>query len=138
MSISDDSRRLSKRLAAIPDQILRELRPALVRSAEDVADAAEQLVPEDTGDLLTTITVTGPGETTPRYAQGGANVTAGPNQALVTVGSEDVRYGHLVEFGSVDADAQPFLRPAWRLKRAKIERRITAAISKAIRKAGGK
>ncbi len=125
---------LTKRLNAIPDQILRDLRPALVKGAEDIADTAELLVPEDEGDLKNTITVTVPGGTTPRYAAGGGSVTARPNQALVTVGSEDVRYGHIKEFGSVTNEATPYMRPAFRLKKAKVMRRIQAAIGKAIRR----
>jgi len=130
------SEALSRRLGAIPQEVLKELRPALVKGAGEIADAMETLVPEDSGDLQNTITVTAPGETTPAYAAGGGSVTAKPNQALVTVGSPDVRYGHIVEFGSVKTEAQPFILPAFRLKRAKVMRRIARAISKAIKKAG--
>ena len=138
MSRVRGSKDLSDALRRLPDGILGDLRPALVRSAQDVADAAEALVPEAEGDLLGSITVTGPNETTPPYAAGGGNVTAMPNQALVTVGSTDVRHGHLQEFGTVHHAPQPFLRPAWRLKRRKVEARIRRAIAAAIRKAGGR
>ena len=55
---------LEQRLLAIPREVLAELRPALVKGAQDIADAMELLAPEDTGDLVNTITVTGPGGTT--------------------------------------------------------------------------
>ncbi|WP_306113272.1 MULTISPECIES: HK97-gp10 family putative phage morphogenesis protein [unclassified Roseovarius] len=136
MSITKDSKRLEKRLKAIPGDVLDGLRPALVKGAQDIADAMETLVPEDTGDLQNTITVTGPNDTTPAYAAGGGKRTAGPQQALVTVGSPEVRYGHIVEFGSVKTEAQPFMRPAFRLKKAKVMRRIQTAVNKVIKKAG--
>lgn len=129
---------LEKRLLAIPREVLRELRPALVKGAQDIADAMEQLAPEDDGDLVNSITVTGPGGTTPAYASGGGSVTLPENVAAVTVGSPDMRHGHLQEFGTVNHEAQPFMRPAFRLKKAKVQRRIQTAVSKAIRNAGGK
>ena len=53
------------------------------------------------------------------------------------MGNPDLRYGHMVEFGTVDTEAQPFMLPAFRLAKARVMRRITRAIGKAIRKAGG-
>jgi HK97 gp10 family phage protein len=127
---------LEARLLAIPNEVLAELRPALLKGAHDIADAMELLVPEDDGDLLGSIAVTGPNDTSPPYAAGGGSVTMKPNQAAVTVGNTDVRHGHLQEFGTVNHEAQPFMRPAFRLKRAKVMRRIATAVRKAIKKAG--
>jgi HK97 gp10 family phage protein len=127
---------LEARLLAIPNEVLAELRPALLKGAHDIADAMELLVPEDDGDLLGSIAVTGPNDTSPPYAAGGGSVTMKPNQAAVTVGNTDVRHGHLQEFGTVNHEAQPFMRPAFRLKRAKVMRRIASAVRKAIQKAG--
>ena len=127
---------LEARLLAIPNEVLAELRPALLKGAHDIAEAMELLVPQDDGDLLGSIAVTGPNDTTPPYAAGGGSVTMKPNQAAVTVGNTDVRHGHLQEFGTVNHEAQPFMRPAFRLKRAKVMRRIATAVRKAIKKAG--
>lgn len=137
MSRLKGSAALEKRLLAIPHEVLRELRPALLKGAHDIADAMEQLAPEDTGDLINTITVTSPGGTTPAYSAGGGSTTLKDNQAAVTVGSPDMRHGHLQEFGTVNHEAQPFMRPAFRLKKAKVERRIAAAVRKAIKANGG-
>ncbi len=136
MSLRDDSRRLGARLNAIPEEILAALRPVLLKSAEDVAANMRALVPVDEGDLKASIAVTGPGETTPAYAAGGGKRTANENQALVTVGNPEARHGHLVEFGTVKMEAQPFMRPGWRIAKPKIERRIKRAITAAIKKAG--
>ncbi|MBM1688830.1 HK97-gp10 family putative phage morphogenesis protein [Sulfitobacter geojensis] len=135
MSLSKQSDKLSKRLNAIPDAVVKKLRPALIKGAQDMQDAMELLVPEDTGDLANTITVTGPGETTPAYASGGGSTTLAENQAAVTVGSTDVRYGHIVEFGSARAEAQPFMLPGMRIAKPKALFRIQTAIGKAIRRA---
>ncbi|WP_127559065.1 HK97-gp10 family putative phage morphogenesis protein [Nioella ostreopsis] len=130
------SEKLDLRLSAIPAEVLAELRPALVKGANEVADNMRALVPVKEGKLHDSIEVTGPGETTPPYAAGGGSVTAKPNQALVTVGNEDVRTGHLQEFGTVHHDAQPFMRPGFRIAKPRVFRRIQRAISKAIKNAG--
>lgn len=127
---------LEKRLTAIPDEVLVQLRPALMKGAEEIADNMRALVAIDEGDLEASIAVTGPGETTPAYAVGGGTVTAAQNQALVTVGNPEVRTGHMVEFGTVDMDAQPFMRPGFRIAKPRVMRRIARAVGKAIKNAG--
>ncbi|WP_081894756.1 HK97-gp10 family putative phage morphogenesis protein [Ruegeria halocynthiae] len=134
-SLTEQSKRLEARLNAIPKEVVAALRPALVKGAEEMAANMRALVPVDEGDLKESITVTAPGETTPAYAEGGGRRTAGPNQALVTVGNEDVRHGHLQEFGTVKQEAQPFMRPGARLAKPRAQRRISRAIGQAIKKA---
>jgi hypothetical protein len=143
------SKRLAARLEAIPSEIVAALRPALIQSANDLAQVAKALAPDDKGDLVASIEVTPPGGVTPAYAQGGGRRKAGENQALVTVGNPDQRHGHLVEFGTKPhknggqfegtdhpgTDAQPFLLPAVRLTEGRNKRRIGRAIGKAVRKA---
>ncbi|MEL7800085.1 HK97-gp10 family putative phage morphogenesis protein [Sulfitobacter pontiacus] len=138
MSRLKGSAALEKRLLAIPQEVLAGVRPALVKGAEEVAANMRALVPVDEGDLKASIAVTGPGETTPPYAVGGGSVTAAPNQALVTVGNTDVRTGHMQEFGTVNHESQPFMRPGFRIAKARVLNRINRAISAAIKKAGAK
>lgn len=133
--LTEQSNILSARLNAIPSEVVKAVRPALVKGAEEYAAAMRALVPVDEGDLKESITVTAPGETTPAYAEGGGRRTAGPNQALVTVGNEDVRHGHLQEFGTVKQEAQPFMRPGARLAKPRAQRRISRAIGQAIKNA---
>lgn len=149
MSITKQSSdALAARLAAIAPQIRAKLVPALVKSAEEVAGRAEALAEASrrSGSLIDSIAVTKPGETTPAYAEGGASVQAGELQALVTVGNTDARHGHLVEFGTEPRQhkdgsstgkmpAQPFLLPAWRLSKTRVERRIARAITAGIKAA---
>ncbi|GGH56927.1 hypothetical protein GVY41_13920 [Frigidibacter albus] len=60
--MSDDlmrqSAKLARRLAAIPAEIVAQVRPALVQGAEDLATMARALVPDDEGDLSASIVVT--------------------------------------------------------------------------------
>ncbi len=135
MSLRKQSKALAARLNAIPQDVLDALRPALLKSGEEIAANMRALAEgsRDTGALIDSIEVTGPGETTPAYAAGGGRRTAHANQVLVTVGNPDVRYGHLVEFGSAKAEAQPFMRPGFRIAKPRVTARITRAISAAIR-----
>ncbi len=133
-SLTEQSRRLGERLKVIPEEVLRHVRPALIAGAEDVAQVMRVLAPEDEGDLKGSIAVTAAGDTTPAYAEGGGKRTAGPNEALVTVGNERVRHGHLQEFGTVKQEAQPFMRPGFRIAKPKVERRISRAVGRAVRK----
>ncbi|UWR82880.1 HK97 gp10 family phage protein [Phaeobacter inhibens] len=134
-SLTEQSKLLEKRLLAIPEAVVKAVRPALVKGAEETAAAMRALVPVDEGDLKASITVTEPGETTPAYAEGGGKRTAGSNQALLTAGNEGVRHGHLQEFGTVKQEAQPFMRPAARLTKPRAQRRINRAVGQAIKKA---
>ncbi|EEE36107.1 phage protein, HK97 gp10 family [Rhodobacteraceae bacterium KLH11] len=134
-SLTEQSNILSARFGAMAGEIEKALRPALVKGAEEYAATMRALAPRDEGDLIESIEVTEPGQTTPAYAEGGGKRTAGPNQALVTVGNEDVRHGHLQEFGTVKQEAQPFMRPGARLAKPRAQRRISRAIGQAIKKA---
>ena len=138
MSLRNQSKALERRLSAIPAEIVAELRPALIASGEELAAKMRALAEgsRDTGALIETITLTGPGETTPAYASGGGKRVANANQVLVTAGSPEVRHGHFVEFGTATIEAQPFMRPAFRLARARIMRRLNRAIGRAIKTAG--
>lgn len=134
--IEAQRRALERRLNALPASILAALRPALMLSGKDLARTMKTLAEpsRDTGALIKSIAVTGPGETTPAYAANGGKRTAAANQVLVTVGNEDVRYAHLVEFGTVESEAQPFFRPAWQMTKLKIMKRMDRAGRTAIRK----
>lgn len=142
------SEELARRLAAIPAEVLQSLRPALTKSVQEIAGDARALAESSrrTGALVESIEATAPGETTPAFASGGGRLTAGPNEAFVTAGDTDARHGHLVEFGTEERHhqdgtstgtmpAEPFLLPAWRLNKARAERRIKKAISDGTKKA---
>lgn len=127
--------RFQKRMAAIPKEVRAAIKPALLKSGAELQAAMRRLAEtsRDTGALIDSITVTGPGETTPPYSQPGGSKVVPENAVAVTVGNTDVRYPHLVEYGTTKAHAQPFFWPAFRLYRKRITRRINRAINKAIK-----
>lgn len=129
--------RLQKRMAAIPKEVRKATEPSLIKNANHVADTMRALAPDDpaTGepDLVTSIAVTGPGERTPPYSQPGGESTVPENAVAITVGNTDVRYPHLVEYGTKKAPAQPFFWPAVRLTRKRVTNSIKRAIGKAVR-----
>lgn len=136
--MSAQTDRLRRRLAAIPKAVKQSVTPALLKSGEEIAGRMRQLAPEDQGDLKASIAVTAPGQSTPPYSQPGGATVAGANQVLITAGGEDVRYPHLVEYGTTTAPAQPFFWPAYRLTRKRVAGRIKRAIGKAVREEFGK
>lgn len=149
MSITKQSSdALARRLAAIPREIVAKIQPAIQKSVNEIAGDARTLAQASkrSGDLLESIEATGPNQTTPAYATEGGRRAAHELQGFVTAGDADARHGHLVEFGTDErqhADgsstgkmpAKPFLLPAWRLNRTRVERRLNTAIRRAIREA---
>lgn len=135
MANDDGLLRFQKRMAAIPGEVKAAVRPALLKSGEELKATMQHLAEHsrDTGALLDSVAVTGPGETTPPYSQPGGSKVVPENAVAVTVGNSDVRYAHLVEYGTTKTQAQPFFWPAFRLHRTKITRRIKRAISKAVK-----
>ncbi|MEW9838090.1 HK97-gp10 family putative phage morphogenesis protein [Mesorhizobium marinum] len=133
MAKSAQIARLQRRIEAIPQAVREQVRPALMQSGEELAATMRRLAPVDEGDLRDSITVTGPGQSTPAYSQPGGSQIAGELEVLVTAGNSDVRYPHLVEYGTAHAAAQPFFWPAFRLGRKKLAGRIKRAVSKAVR-----
>lgn len=128
-------RSFQRRMVAIPEEVRAALKPTLLKSGEELKATMRHLAEHsrDTGALIDSITVTGPGETTPPYSQPGGSKVVPENAVAVTVGNSDVRYAHLVEYGTTKTQAQPFFWPAFRLHRTKITRRIKRAISKAVK-----
>lgn len=125
--------RLNRRMRAVPAAVKAAVVPALITSAEEIASRMKALAPEDTGALKDSIAVTPPGGTTPAYSQPGGSRVAAENQVIVTVGDHEVRYPHLVEYGTADAPAQPFFWPGFRLTRKRAANRIKRAIGKAVK-----
>lgn len=142
--MSRQTRRLQKRLRAIPKAVKQAVVPALMKSADEIAGRMRTLAPEDTGDLKDSIAVTPPGGTTPPYSQPGGSTVAGENQVLITAGNSDVRYPHLVEYGHSNGvngstvPPHPFFWPAYRLTRKRSANRIKRAIGKAVKDEWGK
>jgi hypothetical protein len=142
--LSAQTKRLARRLKAIPVAVKQAVVPSLIQSGNELAARMKHLAPKDTGALADSITVTPPGGTTPTFSQPGGSRTAAENQVLVTAGDEEVRYPHLVEYGhrasgfsEHDVPPHPFFWPAYRLSRKRIANRTKRAIRKAVREKWG-
>lgn len=128
----DDLMRAFDRAKKAPRQ---QITKALMTSANELADAQQHLAPKDTHALADSITVTGPSETTPPYSQPGGSRVAGETEVIVTAGNTNVRYAHLVEYGTSKSEAQPYFWPTVRLLRKRLQQRIDRAGRKAVRDA---
>lgn len=126
-----------RRMRAVPKSAREAVTPSLMKSAEEVAGAMKRLAESsrDSGALIDSIEVTGPGQQTPPYSQPGGQRVVGELEAAITVGNAEVRYPHLVEHGTKNAPAQPFFWPGFRLSRKRALNRIKRAIGKAIKEA---
>jgi HK97 gp10 family phage protein len=125
---------LLKRLDAIPKEVRKAVEPALIKSGAELQQTMQHLAPVDSGALRESIAVTPPGHAVPTDAKlGGASHIAKENEVIVSAGNFGAFYARWVEFGTVKTPAQPFFFPAYRLLRARIQRRLKRAISKAIR-----
>lgn len=144
-------RRLAKRLRDVPKRVEDDVARAALKGAEEIATMQRALVPRDDGDLARSIHVTRPGQSTPAHSQPGGRRVAGPMEAIVTAGNDDVRYAHLVEYGTAPhtnagqrpgtqhpgTAAQPYFWPGYRLVRQRVVSRVKRAISKAIKRESG-
>ncbi len=137
---SKDDNGLASTLAAIERarKAPREaILPALLKSGNELAQAQRMLAEtsRDTGALIGSIAVTPPGHSTPPYSLPRGSRVADETEVFVTAGNSDVRYAHLVEFGTAKAEAQPFFWPALRLLRKRLQTRIDRAGRKAVKDA---
>jgi HK97 gp10 family phage protein len=133
--VADDGglSRVQQRLRAIPIAVREAMQKPLKQSGDELAAMMKSLAPEDTGALKDSIEVTTAGNSTPPYSQPGGETVVAENAVMVTVGGEDVRYPHLVEYGTGKTHAQPFFWPSYHLLRRKIAKRLKRAASKAAR-----
>lgn len=134
--------RLQKRLAAIPANVRAAALPSVLKQAEAMAGTMRTLAPDDPAtsapDLKSSIRVTPAGQQTPAYSQPGGSMVVPENAVAITVGGEDVRYPHLLEYGTTKMQAQAFFWPAVRLHQARAKKAIKSAIGRAVRKNWGK
>lgn len=128
---------LNAAMRRLKDEPRAAMMKALSRSADRVANMQRHLAEtsRDTGALIKSIQVTLPNQTTPPYSQPSGSRVAKPNEVIITVGNSDVRYAHLVEYGTAKADAQPFFWPAVRLTAKKEQASINRTVKRAMKNA---
>ena len=104
---------LTSRIPVIIAQLDQKTVDALKDLAEDIADGARERVPVDSGALRDSIHVE----------------DRGHGVVAVVAGDTDVYYGHIVENGSVNAPAQPFLTPAYEAEKGNIAEILLSLVS---------
>lgn len=132
-SRSAQARRMHRRLKNLPKAVVAAATPALREAAEEIAADMRRKAPEKTGALKKSIAVTGPGEMTPDHSQPGGSAKVPEDTVAITAGNDEVRYAHLVEYGTDAAKAQPFFWPACRTGKKRAKAKIGKAIRKALR-----
>jgi len=140
MARNKDLTRIFAKLDAIPEALRKQIKPELMKGAEEIASLQRGFAEtsRDTGALIDSITVTGPGEQTPPYSQPGGRQTVPEGAVLITAGNSDVRYAHILEYGSSKTEAQPFFWPGYLLGRNKAVNRVNRAGRKIIRETWSK
>jgi len=129
-------RRKLDRLAKGPRQAAVE--QALRAGAEIIAERARANVAVRSGQLRDSIDVgTNLKHFGPVFADGMVGLGSGRVEGrgvAVYVGptAPDGFYGHMVEFGTINAPAHPFMRPAFETSRAAAQQAIVAELRRAI------
>jgi HK97 gp10 family phage protein len=107
----------------------------LGEGARDMAQVMKSAAPKDSGDLADSIHVTAPGQSVPAGAKPYGKQVAGEHEYIITAGNQDVKYPHLVEFGTATQEAEPYFFPAYRLMQAQIKAKARRAGIAAAKKA---
>jgi len=119
--------KLQRRLVdEIPANTRAALEKSMIESADKIVSAAQLRVPVDKGNLRGSIRRTDVKE----GKRGGLYIA-------VTAGEKTLKgynTARIVEFGTVDTPAQPFLLPAYRLNSSAARRRMRKAIRDGIEK----
>lgn len=110
--------RLKARFAKLPAKIKVEVRRSLEQSADELVAFQRRLVPVDDGDLRDSI----------QKRDGRHDLSV-----EVVAGNRKAFYAAMVEFGTVNAPAQPYFFPPYRTLRKRIRARTSRAIRKAVK-----
>ncbi len=133
-------KRLTRTLRRLPGKLQRKiLRPALRAAASPIAKAAKRKAPKRSGQLKRSIGVRVVPQRLHRIS-GGLVVDVGPRPGFTTIINgqrhDPQKIAHLVEGGTENTKAQPFLRPAFDENVGKAKKIIVQRVRKGLAKAG--
>lgn len=123
--------RLFRNMRRLPQEIAEHVHPAgLKAAAEVVVEEAKRIVPVDTGELRRSIRSA--------FVPAIVNLPRGPKRLRrgaieIRAGGKRVDYAGYVEFGTIIARAQPYLRPALYNTRQRQLRASASQMRKAMR-----
>lgn len=153
--------RLLKKMADMPNAVRSAMKQALAESADEITDMQRRLAPSSRrgthgnppGELRRSIKQTwGGGKVSYSPVAAGGSVDGDPDLTVtLSAGNANVRYAHLVEFGTsphvlggIFAGAwhpgtapQPFFFPPYRALRRRAKSRVTRATKKAVQRVAG-
>ena len=121
-----------RRFRAVPQRVIEAINADMPKAGDEIAATIRALAPKMTGNLAASVEVTAPGQTTPAYSQPGGQMTVPDGAVAITAGNAEVRYAHLVEYGTAKAPAHPFFWPGYRLSQAAAVRLIRLALRRAV------
>lgn len=158
-------RSLQAKIKRMPVEARSAIKQALAESADDIVSTMKNLAPVSKsgtrgwppGMLRDSIVATFGDGDVPKYAafrqkkRGSKRAIKAADPELsvtITAGDEDVRYAHLVEFGTAPranggkfagtqhpgTAAQPFFYPAYRAHRKRVKARVARATTRAAKK----
>lgn len=144
-------KRLSKRLAAMPNGVRKALRAQNRKNAEELVQTMKDFAPIQDGALVSSIKrkdVSNSTRITQRISAGNREAPYAAWVEFGTKGSEgeaprqnkNYRRTEVMTKGKrahAATEAQPFFWPAYRLKRRRFSARMMRAAKKAMREAGG-
>lgn len=118
---------LNRRFREMIPEAKEAFRKSMRQGAEEIVAAQKALAPEADGALKASIRFVM--DNTGRDSKG----DEGLRIYIIAGGTGGVDYARDVEFGTVNAAAQPFFFPAYRLKIKRVRSRIGRTVGKAIR-----
>jgi HK97 gp10 family phage protein len=118
---------LFRKVRRLTPSVDEELYKAVKKGADEVADLARKLAPEDTGELKRSI----------------HSRMAGDRVNIVGQAVADATHARWVEHGTLGGalgaqPPRPYMYPAYRLLRKRVQSRITRAINKAVKQVAAK
>lgn len=126
---------LQTALRKLPDATAKNVVRRILRArAQPIADRAEQLAPEDQGDLKDSIAVS----TRLSKRQKRMHRKVDPHDIEVYVGPGPLPQAHLQEFGTQNHQAKPFMRPAWDAEKNKVLHNLRVDLWNEIQKAAAR
>ncbi len=131
--------KMMRRLERIPDEVRRRTKAELMLGGREINMLQRSLVPKDDLTLAGTIR----SEPLPDPQIGvvilaGGEATTKPVRETEKGNSPEYDYALAQEFGTEEMPANPFFRPAIRVKKKQVRNRVRAAARKALRSAAKK
>ncbi|WP_196258570.1 HK97-gp10 family putative phage morphogenesis protein [Pelagibacterium limicola] len=128
--------RLNRKLSRFTEDVAKELRREMEKSAQEIVNMARRLVPVDEGDLRDSIGWTWGNAPEGAMTLGEVRGGRGKGNLRITIyaGNSKAFWARWVEFGTKKMRARPYFFPSYRANKKRMRGRITRATNKAARR----